>query len=96
MICARCGADTGVEDPTRRDTCPRCDADLHACVQCTFYAPGQYNNCREPQAERVLDPERANYCDYFSPARGSIGSAGTRSPKDDVKAQLDALFKKKS
>jgi len=76
----------------RRDACPRCDADLHACVQCGFYAPGQYNDCREPQAERVLDPERANYCDYFSPTTGA--SVGSRPGTDDARAKLDALFKK--
>jgi hypothetical protein len=82
-----------VERPGRRDACPRCDADLHACVQCTFYAPGQYNDCREPQAERVLDPERSNYCDYFSPGDGRVG--GGADPKAAAKAQLDALFGKK-
>jgi hypothetical protein len=95
MICARCGRDTGVDAPTRRDTCPGCDADLRACVQCTFYAPDHYNNCREPQAERVLDPERANYCDYFSPSRGADAGTDADTSKDDVKAKLDALFRNK-
>lgn len=76
----------------RRDACPRCGADLHACVQCLFYAPGQYNDCREPQAERVLDPERSNYCDYFSPTTGT--SVASRPGTDDARAKLDALFKK--
>ncbi|HSH69276.1 MAG TPA: hypothetical protein VK997_05115 [Deferrisomatales bacterium] len=94
MICRRCGADAGVERPGRRDACPRCDADLHACVQCRFYAPGQYNNCNEPQAERVLDPERSNYCDYFTPGTGRVG--GEDPSKAAAKARLDALFGKKS
>ena len=91
-MCVRCGADAGVERPMRRDTCPRCDADLHACAQCLFYAPGQYNDCREPQAERVLDADRSNYCDYFSP--GPAGGVGSQPGKEAAKAKLDALFKK--
>ena len=93
MICRRCGADAEVERPGRRDACPKCDTDLHACVQCTFYAPGQYNDCREPQAERVVDPESANFCDYFSPGAGRVG--GVDPAKDAAKARLDALFGKK-
>ena len=95
MTCARCGRDTGTDTPTRRDCCPGCDADLRACVQCTFYALGHYNDCREPQAERVLDPERANYCDYFSASGGTQAGGGSDTAKDDVKAKLDALFRNK-
>jgi len=50
----------------RREMCPHCGADLHACLNCRFYDPGAYNACREPQAERGLEKERANFCDYFA------------------------------
>jgi hypothetical protein len=91
MNCVRCGA--ALPDPPwfRRDLCPRCDGDLRACIQCGFYAPGHYNECREPQAERVTDKERANTCDYFRPASGS---ETVEDPAAKAKAELDKLFKK--
>lgn len=94
MICRACNAPTGLDRPGRRDACPRCGADLHACAQCRFYAPGLYNDCREPRAERVLDKDRANFCDWFEPATDP--TPGEEDVKAKVKAQLDALFRKKN
>ena len=95
MTCARCGRAVEAGSISRRDTCPGCGAELRACVQCAFYAPGQYNDCREPQAERVLDKERANFCDLFRP-RADGPAAGGNDPRVRARAQLDALFGKKS
>lgn len=90
MNCTRCGTLLPSPPTSRRDTCLRCGADLHACVQCVFYAPGSYNDCREPQADRVTEKERANFCDWFEPGSGVPASTA----KDDARAKLDALFKK--
>jgi hypothetical protein len=88
----------------RRDVCPGCGAELRSCRQCTFYDPSSYNACREPQAERVLDKARANFCEYFQPAtspRASAAAAPDASPgpagrgTPDARAQLDALFRKR-
>lgn len=75
-----------------RDTCPGCGRDLHACVQCAHYDPAAYNACRETQAERVGERERANRCDYFRPSEAGEAAAG-----DELGAardRLEALFKK--
>ena len=50
--CWKCGE--RIEYPTgsrvgRRDTCPKCSADLHACRNCQFYDPSKNNQCAEPQ-----------------------------------------------
>lgn len=84
----------------RRDLCPSCGAELRSCRQCTFYDPGAYNDCREPQAERVLDKKRANFCDYYEPASSGAAQAeaGKRRSADEpgaARTQLDALFRKK-
>lgn len=53
--------------------------------------------CHEPQAERVLDKERANFCDYFvfaSSARVAGGGPEPASTSRDARAKLDALFRK--
>lgn len=84
--------DTG-EQVGRRDCCVQCDADLHVCLNCEFYDPKAYNECHENQADRVLEKDRSNFCDYFSPRSEVGGSAGNE--QDDTKAKLAALFKKK-
>lgn len=93
MKCVRCQAELPPGPYGRRDTCPSCGADLHACVQCAFYTPGHYNDCREPQAERVLDRERANFCDYFRAGEGA-GPSTASEAKEAARARLDALFSK--
>jgi hypothetical protein len=74
----------------RKDLCPRCRRDLHACVQCRFYDPGYHNRCREPRAEMVRDRDRANVCDYFELAPDR--PAG--SDPDEAKRRLEEMFKR--
>ena len=66
MRCAFCSKEIKpVGRVARNDACPHCGRDLHCCLQCKFYDLGSYNECKEVQAERVLDKEKANFCDYF-------------------------------
>lgn len=78
----------------RKETCSRCGADCHCCRNCTFYDPHVYNQCREPQAERVLDKEKGNFCDFFQPAEVPF-SNDPKGPQDEAKKRLEGLFKKK-
>jgi len=76
----------------RRDDCPHCGRDLHCCFNCIFYDPKVYNECRELQADRVLEKEKSNFCDYFSPSeKSAMGSTAV----DDAKKKVEELFKKK-
>jgi hypothetical protein len=75
-----------------RDSCDACGADLHVCRNCTHHDPAAYNECREPNAERVSDRERANRCDYFAPTERAAGPGANRGGK--ARDALDALFKK--
>jgi hypothetical protein len=77
----------------RSETCPYCGADLHVCRNCRFYEPGAYNDCRESQAERVLDKERANFCDFFSFQEGKPHKG---TPKGYGKEKLEELFRRSS
>jgi hypothetical protein len=78
----------------KRDTCPKCDADLHACRNCRFYDPGKHNQCVETQAAWVRDKDAANYCDYFQP-NPTLLARGERptSKAEDTKKKLDSLSK---
>lgn len=91
--CSFCHKEVKLEGKVgRSDTCSHCGRDLHCCLQCKFYDPGSYNECREVQAERVVDKERANFCDYFI-VKGAKESKFGR--KAMAKQALDDLFRKK-
>lgn len=81
----------------RTATCPQCSTDLHACVQCTHYDPRAYNDCHEPQAERVDDRRKSNFCDYFRvvPTKPAQPGAARFSARDSAgRSKLESLFKK--
>ena len=92
--CHKCSAEVDIANASsvgRREECSKCSSDLHACLNCKFYDQSAYNECREPQAERVVDKDRANFCDYFTYAQDR--QAGGSSEADSAKAALDDLFK---
>ena len=70
-----------------RDECDRCRSDLHICLNCAHHDPAAYNECREGNAERVLDHDRANRCEYFRPAGES------RAEGDDQQSAMSDLEK---
>lgn len=96
MICHSCKKEIPVVDRIgRRDECPHCHADLHVCLNCQFYDPAVYNECHESNAERVLEKDRSNYCDYFSTGTGlPRSSAPAANPADEARHKLESLFKK--
>jgi len=76
----------------RGETCPYCSKDIRCCLNCRFYEQGFYNDCREPQAERITDKSKGNFCEYFS-----FRITGDRNSKDlrrTAEDKLEALFKK--
>jgi hypothetical protein len=78
----------------RRDTCHNCDSDIHVCYNCKHYDLKSYNECREPQAERVIEKDKSNFCDYFH-LTGSMPDSQDTNKADALK-NLDDLFKKKA
>ena len=94
MHCSACNAEVSLAAGERigfRDECSRCGADLHTCKNCIHHDPSAYNECREPNSERVSDRERGNRCDYFSPSQREGGSDDSR---EQALSDLDGLFKK--
>ncbi len=92
--CAACRRPFDLKRRTvRRDECPHCGAELHACVNCRHYDARYVRGCQEPSAvaeEAVRDVDRANFCQWFEHRQGppvSSGSGGT-----EAKAAFDALF----
>jgi hypothetical protein len=91
--CFSCKKEIEIGDRVgRAETCPHCGADLHCCLNCGFYDPKAYNECREPQAERVLEKDRSNFCDYFQMAPRTDAAVDKAA---EAKRKLEELFKKK-
>lgn len=74
----------------RSDECPHCYANIHCCKMCDFYDKTAYNECRESNADRILEKEMANFCDYFILC--SSGNNGGDN-KDDLLNAANLLFK---
>lgn len=74
--------------PGRGDACPHCGSDVKACLNCRFFERGAYNDCREPSAERVVDKDRANFCEFFE-----LSAAASGGPQEDPLKKLKELFK---
>jgi hypothetical protein len=101
MNCWKCGHQVEtIERVGFHAHCPQCDRPLHVCRNCSLYDSAYNNQCRETMAERVVDKERSNFCEYFAPNAGaaaaSLQPASSRpSPERAARERLDALFKKK-
>lgn len=77
----------------RRETCSKCGFDVRVCKNCKHYDIRSYNECRERMADRVVDKEKANLCDYF--VLGGLGPDAAKSTEAaDALKKLDDLFKK--
>jgi len=93
LQCWKCGASlAGMLLPlSRRETCPSCRADLHACRMCRHYDAHRAGQCREMAAERVTDKVRANDCGWFVP-RPQAYKGGGAAMAQASRGALDALF----
>lgn len=93
--CWNCQNTLSLLDFSRGDSCRKCGKDTRVCKNCKHYDPSAYNECHETQADRVVEKERSNFCDYFSPklGRSNQGDSGP-SPAEKARAAAEALFKK--
>jgi hypothetical protein len=46
--------------------CPHCQAELHACRQCSHFDSARRFECAQPIAERIADKRARNECPAFS------------------------------
>ena len=78
------------EEPvSRREECHQCSSSIRCCKMCRFYDTSSYNECREPQADRIVDKEKANFCDFFE----LVGHKSDGGNKESLVAAAKALFK---
>ena len=103
--CARCGTLVDAQ-VFSRSTCPKCQQELRACVQCTYFDPSARFECSRPITARVSPKDAANECPLFEPrtgwerettaatgppASGANGQSG--APSTSARKAFDDLFK---
>jgi hypothetical protein len=94
LNCHKCGYELSFTgQPGRRDECPKCHSDVHACLNCKHHDPKAYNECLEPAADRVQEKDRSNFCDHFTSK--APGGASAADAAKDLRSAAEALFKKK-
>src|SRR6202163_4483985 len=60
-------------------TCPKCNADLHCCKQCSHFEPSTRFQCLKPIPVRIPVKDKANDCISFTP-RVTVARDGTAGP----------------
>ena len=45
--------------------CPKCNAALHCCKQCSWFEPSTRFQCTKPVKERIPVKDAANQCEFF-------------------------------
>ena len=93
--CHACGAVWDEKhDPGRGETCLRCGADMHCCLNCRAYDPIKSGGCASRTADPLSDKAAANSCDDFVMADRPAGAARPAvDRRDDLKKKWDSLFK---
>ena len=83
VTCYSCHKKYSVNKPIGRlDECNYCSASTKVCINCLFYEPNIYNECREPQADLVKEKDIVNYCEYFRIKENNTYSKSTKNNKD--------------
>jgi hypothetical protein len=56
--------------------CPKCNADLHCCKQCSHFEPSTRFQCLKPIPVRIAIKDKRNDCPLFTP-RVTVAREGT-------------------
>lgn len=73
--CFNCST-TLPQDVDFSGNCPKCNAELHCCKQCTHFEPSTRFQCMKPIPVRIALKDKANTCTSFTP-RVTVAREGT-------------------
>lgn len=71
-------------------TCAGCGRPLKVCLNCRFYDPNAYHECKEDIPEPVIYKDQANFCDFFVMAESS-GKEQIKS-RQEARSRFLSLF----
>ena len=90
--CASCGAKAPASI-LAETACPKCNAELHTCRQCTYFDPGVRFECSRKITARIVNKNARNTCELFAPRTVVERETSSGAPKDARQAFAN-LFKK--
>ena len=90
--CTACGA-KAPPNISADSSCPKCNADLHTCRQCTYFDPGARFECRKPITAKIVNKNARNTCELFT-ARTVVERETSSGPPTDARQAFAKLFKK--
>jgi len=70
--------------------CSFCGRPLKVCLNCRFYDPNAYHECREEIDEPVTYKDLANFCDHFV-LKESSNKKQTKS-QEEARSRFFSLF----
>ncbi len=93
IVCWKCGEPLkGTRLPIRRlDDCQVCQTPLHVCRMCRHYDTRLINACRHDHADKVVEKEHANFCQFFRP-RPNANLSEVNRESNTSQIELDELF----
>jgi hypothetical protein len=92
LNCAACGA-KAPPNINVDSSCPKCNADLHSCRQCTYFDPASRLECTKPIAARIVNKQARNTCELFA-ARIVVERQTSSGPPTSARDAFAKLFKK--
>jgi hypothetical protein len=92
LNCSACGAKTA-PSINFESSCPKCNADLHSCRQCTYFDPGARLECMKQISARVVNKQARNTCELFA-ARIVVQRQTSSGPPSNARDAFAKLFKK--
>jgi hypothetical protein len=69
--------------------CPKCNAELHCCKQCSHFEPSTRFQCLKPIPVRIPVKDKNNECGLFTP-RVTVAREGTTSQPSPPPPQMHA------
>ena len=90
--CTACGAKSPANINVD-SSCPKCNADLHSCRQCTHFDPGARLECNKPIPARIVNKHARNECELFA-TRIVVERETSSGPPTDARDAFAKLFKK--
>ena len=92
--CHKCGWEWTLAGlPGRSESCHRCNADLHVCLNCTSYDLRAAHQCRDRRAEPVEEKAAGNFCENFDFTRRTFVPKNTTDARESsAREQLKKLF----
>src|SRR5687767_1620241 len=90
--CSACGTKTPANIKFD-SSCPKCNADLHSCRQCSYFDPGARLECSKTIVARIVDKHARNTCELFA-TRIVVERQTSSGPPSGARDAFAKLFKK--